>query len=144
MELPLWLTRMSMRLELRFWRLFRMRSMPRPPEDWRPPEKPESSATRSSSSAPVGDEREEGDVIPKNWLVERISVQQAETDNSRNGVPFGGQNDRWEKLKAALEPGDKIWTFSSPLESWEHLAGREGVAIVRKDRVVMSLVTFMN
>jgi hypothetical protein len=88
----------------------------------------------------------EEDCVPKNWLYERISLQQAEADNTNRdgGVPFGGQNDRWERLKVSLQTDGEIWAFCSPSGSWEHCAGRAGLAVVRNGRVVDCLVTEMN
>lgn len=88
----------------------------------------------------------EEDVIPKNWLCDQLSLQQAEAVNtaSDGGVPFNKQNDRWERLKSSLRDGDQIWSFCSSPESWEHLAGRAGFAIVREGRVVDSIITIMN
>jgi hypothetical protein len=94
------------------------------------------------------DERapDEEDGVPRSWLYERLSSQQAGADNTRpeGSVPFGGQNDKWERLKASLQTGDEIWAFCSPPESWERCAGGSGVAVVRKGRVVDCLVTMMN
>jgi hypothetical protein len=94
------------------------------------------------------DERapDEEDLIPKDWLQEKLSLQQAEAANTRpeGGVPFGGQNERWERLKASLQSGDQIWAFYSPPVTWEHCAGRSGVAVVREGRVVDCLITMMN
>jgi hypothetical protein len=86
------------------------------------------------------------DCIPRNWLTERLSLQEVEADNTRleGGIPFGGQHDRWERLKASLKTGDEVWAFCSPPESWEHHAGRTGVAVVREGRVIDCLVTMMN
>jgi len=94
------------------------------------------------------DERapDEEDRIPKDWLQEKLGLQQAEAANTRleGGVPFGGQNERWERLKASLQSGDQIWSFYSPPVTWEHCAGRSSIAIVREGRVVDCLITMMN
>jgi hypothetical protein len=58
--------------------------------------------------------------------------------------PFGALNDRWEALKARMQPGDELWTFQSSAESWRDLAGRAGVALVRKGAIVERLITMMN
>lgn len=39
------------------------------------------------------------------------------------------------------EPGDEVWEFSSSRDSWEHLAGCAGVALVRQGVVVDISVT---
>ena len=43
-----------------------------------------------------------------------------------------------------MQPGDELWTFSSPAQSWEDLAGRAGVALVRDGNPIKVLVTMMN
>lgn len=94
-------------------------------------------------------------MIPAEWLISKISVEQAEADNP--GItgkralrhpelarPFGGQNREWESLKAEMQPGDEIWTFASPAPDWRALAGRAGVALVRQGVPIKVVVTLMN
>ena len=93
--------------------------------------------------------------IPKDWLDKKISVAEAEAEHP--GIrdervqrfpdaakPFGFRNKAWEAIKAAMQPGDELWTFSSPADSWQHLAGRAGVALVRDGNPIEALVTVMN
>ena len=49
----------------------------------------------------------------------------------RASKPFGFQHGEWEAQKAELKPGDELWTFTSPPESWKRLMGRAGIALVR-------------
>ena len=58
--------------------------------------------------------------------------------------PFGGLNAQWETLKARMQPGDELWTFSSSAQSWADLAGRAGVALVRDGEIIERMVTIMN
>jgi hypothetical protein len=58
--------------------------------------------------------------------------------------PFGGRNAQWEALKARMQPGDELWTFSSSAQSWADLAGRAGVALVRHGEIIERIVTIMN
>jgi len=94
-------------------------------------------------------------MIPKAWLQQRVSMAEAEA--AHPGVkderikqfpdaakPFGFRNREWEDLKALMMPGDEIWTFSSPPESWQDLAGRAGVALVRDGIPIRVVVTMMN
>lgn len=94
-------------------------------------------------------------MIPVAWLQEKVTVAQAEaahpgiTDDRiarfpDAGKPFGFQHQKWEDFKAAMLPGDELWTFSSPADSWQHLAGRAGIAIVRNGVPIRSFVTAMN
>jgi len=93
--------------------------------------------------------------IPKAWLKEKTTVAEAEA--AHPGIsddrierfpdaakPFGFQNRRWEEFKALALPGDEFWTFSSPPDSWEHLAGRAGIAIVRDGVPFKVITTIMN
>ncbi len=93
--------------------------------------------------------------IPKAWLDKKVSIEEAEALHP--GVhdervqrmpdiakPFGFLNGAWEALKAAMQPGDELWTFASPPESWQNLAGRAGVAVVRDGNPIKIIVTRMN
>ena len=93
--------------------------------------------------------------VPAAWLIEKISVEDAEM--AHPGIndervqrfpdiarPFGFQNGEWEALKAQMQPGDEIWTFASPEDSWIHDAGRAGVALVRAGAAIKAVVTVMN
>lgn len=105
-----------------------------------------------AGAAVVNDARS---VIPKTWLQKRISVAEAEA--AYPGItgerverfpdaakPFGFRHREWEKLKALILPGDEIWTFSSPPDSWADLTGRAGVALVRNGAPIRIIVTVMN
>jgi hypothetical protein len=94
-------------------------------------------------------------MIPKEWLQKPISVPEAEaaypgiTDDRVKrfpdaAKPFGFMNGEWEALKAEKRPGDELWTFSSPPESWQDLAGRAGLALVRNGAPVKILIGAMN
>jgi len=94
-------------------------------------------------------------MIPKEWLQEKLSVADAEaarpginddraTCFPEAGRPFGFQHRQWENFKAAMLPGDELWAFSSPADSWEHLAGRAGFAVVRDGVPINITVTVMN
>jgi hypothetical protein len=93
--------------------------------------------------------------IPKEWLDKKISVAEAEADNP--GImddrlkrfpdaakPFGFNHAQWEALKARMQPGDELWTFASSPESWQHLAGRAGIALVRDGKPIAVLIGAMN
>jgi hypothetical protein len=93
--------------------------------------------------------------IPKEWLDKKISVEEAEAAHPginddrvqrfpEAAKPFGFQSQAWEALKAAMQPGDELWTFASPAKSWEDLAGRAGIAVVRDGNPIKMLVTVMN
>jgi hypothetical protein len=94
-------------------------------------------------------------MIPKDWLQKPISVAEAETaypgitdDRVKSfpdaAKPFGFKNTEWEALKAEIQPGDELWTFSSPPASWQGLAGRAGIALVRNGAPIKILLGAMN
>jgi hypothetical protein len=89
--------------------------------------------------------------VYKAWLSRRLTVEEAEAEHAveheRLGpspVPFGFQNDRWKELLAGRAEGDELWEFCSPPESWQHRAGRTGIALVRDGEIIDSIVTVMN
>ncbi len=59
-------------------------------------------------------------------------------------IAFGYNNGAWKALKQFLRPGDELWEFSSPEESWARLAGLEGLSIVRDKEIVASIITQKN
>ena len=61
-----------------------------------------------------------------------------------DGIPFGFTNWQWVTLKSKMIPGDELWEFRSPPDSWAHLCGRAGVSLVRDGQVIDSIVTLMN
>jgi hypothetical protein len=94
-------------------------------------------------------------LIPKAWLDKKVTIAEAEAEHP--GIrdervqrfpdaakPFGFKNGQWEAIKAAMQPGDELWTFASPAKSWEDLAGRAGIAVVRDGNPVMVLTTMLN
>lgn len=90
-------------------------------------------------------------IMTRDWLIKQLTVQEIEALHSvrdeRLGpdpVPFGFINDRWKALLAEMQPGDELWEFRSPPESWMRLSGRAGIAVVRNGEVVDSLTTAMN
>lgn len=105
--------------------------------------------------APAAIADEATPVIPMAWLQKKVTIAAAEGEH--HGItddrivrapdaakPFGFQHQAWEEFKAAMLPGDEIWTFSSPQDSWQHLAGRTGIALVRKGIPIRTIVTLMN
>ena len=93
-------------------------------------------------------------MFPADWLVEQVTVAQAEAANpgirdervERNpnaAKPFGFNNEKWEALKALMKPGDELWIFSTPAESWQNLAGRRGIVLLRDGKAIAEIVTMM-
>jgi hypothetical protein len=95
-------------------------------------------AAAAGSDAPAGSASAAAeDVVPKPWLDKEIGVEEAEAQ-------VGAQSEDWRRLKALLQPGDRLWTFCSSFESFQALAGRCGVAIVRDGKAIAQVVTIMN
>jgi hypothetical protein len=44
--------------------------------------------------------------------------------------------DRWLVVKAVMKPGDELWYYKSPNETWAGLYGREGYLLLRHCRVI--------
>ena len=94
---------------------------------------------------------------PVEWHQRRISLSEFEKsqgdglDPIADGAPavlsFGGDDWRLSLLsffKCVMVPGDELWTFSSPPETWAGLAGRGGVVLVRNGRPLRHFVTMKN
>jgi hypothetical protein len=47
-------------------------------------------------------------------------------------------------LKSEIKPGDELWSFISPGDSWQRFTGRMGVALLRDGKVIDVIVTEMN
>jgi hypothetical protein len=43
-----------------------------------------------------------------------------------------------------MQDGDELRTFSTNNESWDNMAGRAGVSLVRNGETIYSIVTKMN
>ena len=84
---------------------------------------------------------------PRDMLQKRVTVDEAEAARICLGVKvffavsLGLQNDQWRAFLAQMQEGDELWIFCSPAESWEHMAGRGGIAVVRHGKVVGTFVT---
>ncbi len=101
--------------------------------------------------SPAGPRQLYTEVIPRTWLKQKTTVQQAEQANlvsdPRLGpkpVPFGFIHDDWKKFKAGMRPGDELWEFESPSHTWADLAGRAGFCIMRQGRIIDAFTTRMN
>ena len=82
--------------------------------------------------------------IPSQWLLDPVDMDEIELNWLDKPAPYGVSRDEWGSLKCLMKDGDVIHTFSSPPESWQHLAGRAGYAVVRQGQAVASVVTMMN
>jgi hypothetical protein len=76
--------------------------------------------------------------MKKEWLRRKTTVGKAEQDHlvtdERLGpdpVAFGFHHERWRRFTSRMKEGDELWEFCSPPATWERLAGRKGLCIVR-------------
>lgn len=47
-------------------------------------------------------------------------------------------------FRTTQKPDDEVWDFTSSEDSWGHLAGRAGLALVRRGTVIETYITIMN
>lgn len=80
------------------------------------------------------------------WLgKEAYDIEETEQyHKDASGVPFGRMHKEWLQFKAKQQPGDLLYSFSSPSDWWRNCAGRAGYAWVRNGVVVAEFVTMMN
>ncbi|MEQ8578832.1 MAG: hypothetical protein RIC57_08335 [Balneola sp.] len=50
----------------------------------------------------------------------------------------------WENLKNKKEPSDEFWYYTTPIEYWNALAGQEGIVLLRKCKVVGTIITWQS
>jgi hypothetical protein len=61
-----------------------------------------------------------------------------------NPVPFGFLHPEWREMVASMQEGDELWEYCSSEHSWQHLAGRAGIALIRKGEVVDAITTALS
>ena len=92
---------------------------------------------------------------PTDWLTRQTTLPAAEKSWSKLGLvlndgrvaPVHASNPTsrdWERIKRLMVPGDELWTFRSPPESWQALAGQMGIALVRMGRPIASATLVWN
>ena len=75
------------------------------------------------------------------WKIQAVTIADVEAGKTKGDKPSG---EKWEKFKTGIRPGDELWYFCSPAETWQQLAGRRGYAILRDGRVVDHVLTKLN
>jgi hypothetical protein len=73
--------------------------------------------------------------------------RQPSTNQSENLHQFGSfgiGSKQWQRIKEQMQPGDELYKFRSPPETWANLAGRAGIALVRDGKVIDTLLTALN
>lgn len=61
----------------------------------------------------------------------KATILEARSDWKADSEPVKESMGRANKFLLERQPGDELWEFSSPPESWRQLAGRGGYAIIR-------------
>lgn len=77
------------------------------------------------------------------WLRYRIHPPQPGDADASTGA-IGEEPILLTELLEALAPGQELWYFESPQETWDALCGRAGYAIVQGGRVVDTHMTAIN
>ena len=96
-----------------------------------------------------------GEGVPRDWLDRQVTIAEAEAMHTKppeersprspdHALPFGRDNWKWEALKSVMQPGDELWTFASPPESWRALAGVAGLVVVRAGTPLAAMTTMVN
>ncbi|SHH97360.1 hypothetical protein [Desulfofustis glycolicus] len=65
-------------------------------------------------------------------LGKKTTIQEVEDEY---GLGF-----EWEKLKPFIRNNDELWAYDTDQESWDHLAGESGVALVRDGEIIASIM----
>lgn len=133
------------------WIAPRTRAAPKPtpaPTLVRDPNWPPSRERARQSLSP-------GESVPRDWLDRQLTIDEAEAmyttppeqrspRSPEDALPFGRINWQWEGLKSVMQPGDELWTYASPPETWRALAGRAGLVVVRAQAPFAAMTTMMN
>lgn len=67
-----------------------------------------------------------------------------QNENRKRLESFGLGSKQWQLIKKKMQPGDQLYKFRSPPETWANMAGRAGIALVRDGNVIDTLVTALN
>ena len=73
--------------------------------------------------------------------IEADSLREIRACESCPQVPFGYQHDRWVALRDQVKDGDAIVYFRNSRHAWLSLAGAEGYALVRGDKIIVTIIT---
>ena len=89
-----------------------------------------------------------GPRIEPNWLLRRVTVDEAEREHMVNRVPFGFQNQQWKELRSAMRPGDELWLYSRryppPPPSAIVVGGEVGYVLIRDCNIIDSIVVLVS
>ena len=96
-------------------------------------------------------------MIPECWLKERLEcvelqdlykremIRSGVSDRSLADLLANGPSPvwvkKWIKFIERRMPGDELWVFESPSETWEDMSGTAGYALVRSGQIVDSIIS---
>ena len=81
-------------------------------------------------------QKEPGDCIPRSWLLEEISESAVASDKRATPQVI--------RMVQSKQPGDRVFFYRSPSETWGALLGEGGFAIVRDGRPIQCAMTIEN
>ncbi|HLV81572.1 MAG TPA: hypothetical protein VKT32_14895 [Chthonomonadaceae bacterium] len=79
--------------------------------------------------------------VPSAWLYQQVSLEEIEKSAD---LPVPADSAAWTAFLAQMRPGDQLWYFISPPDTWRHLAGRLGYVILRAGQQVAQMIIMMN
>jgi hypothetical protein len=97
--------------------------------------------------------------IRSDWLVEPLrSSDPADARRISLGDTYSSQDEveqfptewtpefraEWDRFLKKAAPGDAIWFFRSPRDTWDELGGREGFVIMRDGTPIAAIVTVLS
>ena len=77
------------------------------------------------------------------WLRARANVEEIDELIASSPEKFR-ERCGWNEIRANLKPGDEIWHYESPQETWDKLRGRAGICVRRDGKVIEAIQTRMN
>ncbi|WP_420125729.1 hypothetical protein [Longimicrobium sp.] len=80
--------------------------------------------------------------IPSEWLTQRVENKPISAHRDLPAMPALRIRREWEKLKAQAnaEEGDEMWAFANPSNTWKKLGKHTGYAIVRKGKIIQTVI----
>jgi len=89
---------------------------------------------------------ETGEYPDKEWFYKEISPVEFEQKygESLTDASKPVKNNFWAEFVSFYRAGDIIKLYDSPIEDWDALCGREGVALIRDERIIFTIDTAMN
>lgn len=78
--------------------------------------------------------------IEREWLTQRADKAPTATHRNLSGMAAMRVRMAWEKLKREAGEEDEMWAFENPSNTHKKLGRHTGYALVRKGRIVKSVI----